>query len=313
MSTGGAVTTAACHRRMRRRLGAVAAASLTVLATACTDPGSPADSAPEPGPAYSSYVALGDSFTAGPMIPPQIDSACARSGSNYPHAVAETLGIDNFRDASCSSATTANLTGPQVVSSGATVPAQYDALTPETELVTVGIGGNDIGLVALAGSCLALDRSSGRAAAPAGPLCATANVRDGLDLVDRAIDDFAPTYGVIVREIRNRAPDARILLVGYPTGIRDGGCYPDQPILPDDATYLQAKIDRLNTAMEQQADAAGVDYVDLRESTVGHDACQPSAQRWTEGLFPSQPAAPLHPNADGHRNAAEQVLVTIAD
>ncbi|MEZ7238655.1 SGNH/GDSL hydrolase family protein [Rhodococcus sp. GXMU-t2271] len=304
--------TATAHRR----IGVVAAAALSVLAaTACTGPGPSAGSGAEsdPAPAYSSYVALGDSFTAGPMIPPQVDPACARSGSNYPHAVAETLGVDDFRDVSCSSATTANLAGPQVVSSGATVAAQYEALTPDTELVTVGIGGNDIGLVALAGSCLALDRSSGRAAAPAGPLCATANVRGGVDLVDRAIDDFAPAYGAIVREIHDRAPRARILLVGYPTGIRDGGCYPDQPILPDDATYLQAKIDRLNAVMQQQADAAGVDYVDLRESTVGHDACQPAAQRWTEGLFPSQPAAPLHPNADGHRNAAEQVLVTIAD
>lgn len=306
--------TATAHRR----IGLVAAAALSVLAAAaCTDPGpstgSGASTGSDPGPAYSSYVALGDSFTAGPMIPPRVDPACARSGSNYPHAVARTLGIDDFRDVSCSSATTANLSGPQVVSSGSTVAAQYEALTPDTELVTVGIGGNDIGLVALAGSCLALDRSSGRASAPAGPLCATANVRDGVDLVDRAIDDFAPTYGAIVQEIRDRAPQARILLVGYPTGIRDGGCYPDQPILPDDATYLQAKIDRLNAAMRQQADAAGVDYVDLRESTVGHDACQPAAQRWTEGLFPSQPAAPLHPNADGHRNAAEQVLVTIAD
>ncbi|MGW3484532.1 SGNH/GDSL hydrolase family protein [Rhodococcus indonesiensis] len=304
--------TATAHRR----IGVVAAAALSVLAaTACTGTGPSAGSGAEsdPAPAYSSYVALGDSFTAGPMIPPQVDPACARSGSNYPHAVAETLGVDDFRDVSCSSATTANLAGTQVVSSGATVAAQYEALTPDTELVTVGIGGNDIGLVALAGSCLALDRSSGRAAAPAGPLCATANVRGGVDLVDRAIDDFAPTYGAIVREIRDRAPRARILLVGYPTGIRDGGCYPDQPILPDDATYLQAKIDRLNAVMQQQADSAGVDYVDLRESTVGHDACQPAAQRWTEGLFPSQPAAPLHPNADGHRNAAEQVLVTIAD
>ena len=60
----------------------------------------------------SSYVALGDSFTAGPVIPNQLDDpiGCFRSDHNYPHLVAASLRPAKFADASCSGADTENMT-----------------------------------------------------------------------------------------------------------------------------------------------------------------------------------------------------------
>lgn len=254
-------------------------------------------------PSYDSYVALGDSFVAGPGIPPQEpDPACGRSEVNYPHLVASALGVREFTDASCGGATSDDLSERQFTpATRAEVPPQYDALRPDTDLVTVGIGGNDVGLVQLAVSCINV------APPPNGASCAETDAA-GPQPIDATIDAFAPTYREITDEIRARSPHARILFVGYPTGIRDGGCYPEQLVWPHDATYLETSIDRLDTVMAQQVSAAGAEYVDLRASTTGHDACASPDQRWMEGVVPTSPGIPLHPNAAGHRNAADQVL-----
>jgi len=254
-------------------------------------------------PSYDSYVALGDSFVAGPGIPPASSGEdCGRSQSNYPHLVAEALGVREFTDVSCSGAVSADLAGQQVTPLTRTaVPPQYDALRPDTDLVTVGIGGNDVGLVALAVSCINV------APPPNGTSCSDTDAA-GPDPITTTIDAFAPVYREITEEIRTRSPRARILFVGYPTGIRDGGCFPEQRIWPQDATYLESAIEHLDVAMEKQVSAAGAEFVDLRASTVGHDACAAPDQRWMEGVVPTSPAIPLHPNAAGHRNAADQVL-----
>ena len=95
----------------------------------------------------SRYVALGSSVAAGPGIRPSADGApfrAGRSARNYPHLVAERLGLD-LVDVTYSGATTANvLTDPQ---NGA--PPQADALDGSEDLVTVTIGGNDAGYVPL--------------------------------------------------------------------------------------------------------------------------------------------------------------------
>ncbi len=262
---------------------------------------SPATSAsPEPE-RPTVYVAMGDSYSSGPIIPPQADPVtCLRSAVNYPSLVARSLKVRAFRDVTCSAATTANLTTsqPSNTPGGPKAPPQYAALTRNTTLVTVGIGGNDIGLISLAVGCVIA------ATNPTGPTCQETNGRT----YERKIDAFAATYGTVVEAIRARSPRAEILLVGYPTTIRPGGCFPTQPVKPTDATYLQGLIDRLDRRMRDQAAAHDAEYVNLLPSTVGHDSCAATGQEWTEGIVPRMPAYPLHPNALGMQNAARQVL-----
>src|SRR5690242_3722986 len=92
------------------------------------------------------YVALGDSYAAGPLIPAQNGSpaGCLRSDHNYPHLVAAADRAASFTDVSCQGATTGNMTQPQGVGLG-TNPPQLNALSAGTTLVTLQIGGNDIG------------------------------------------------------------------------------------------------------------------------------------------------------------------------
>jgi lysophospholipase L1-like esterase len=106
------------------------------------------------------YVALGDSYTSGPNIPAQTGTpgGCARSDHDYPSLVAQELELKaaDFRDVSCSGATIADLSTPQTTSDGVN-PTQLSALSATTELVTLGIGGNDMGFSELITRCVAAD------------------------------------------------------------------------------------------------------------------------------------------------------------
>lgn len=242
-------------------------------------------------PLSSVYVAMGDSYTAGPLIVPMTDPlTCVRSALNYPALLATALHVRTFRDVSCSSATTSDFANPQPGNVSGTNPPQYDGLSADTTLVTVGIGGNDVGLVSLAESCINV------LPAPVGKSCAAKYTAGGVDVYSQKIRAFAATYGTVIDTIRAKSPRARILMIGYPTAIRAGGCYPVQPVLGPDATYIQAKIDELNAAMAAQAAAHGATYVNLRTQSIGHDACALPGIRWIEGLVPTSDAFPLHPN-----------------
>nr|WP_255632585.1 SGNH/GDSL hydrolase family protein [Amycolatopsis sp. TNS106] len=268
------------------RIAAVAGTALTLVGI-----GPPALATAE----RQVYVAMGDSFSAGSVVLPQSDLlTCARSAINYAGLLAKQLDVDELRDVTCGAATTSHFTNPQKGIVSGTNPPQYDALSADTTLVTVGIGGNDVGLVGLATSCVNL--------LPVGTSCKAANTTGGVDKYATKIDAFAATYGTVIEQIRQRAPRAEIVMVGYPTGIKPGGCWPLVPVLPQDADYIQANIDRLNARMAEQSAAHGAKYVDIRTPSIGHDACQPIGVKWIEGLIPSvvnNSFAPLHPNAAG--------------
>jgi len=257
-------------------------------------------SQPQPPPRrWARYVALGDSYTAGPLILPQTDLlTCVRSGANYPALLAQSLQVATFRDVSCSGAKTTDFSTAQQGQVSGTNPPQYSALSTDTTLVTVGIGGNDVGLVGMAEGCINV------LPAPLGKSCAAKYTAGGVDVYAQRIAAFAPTYGTVIDTIHRLAPNAKVLMVGHPTAIRDGGCYPIQPVLAPDATYIQAKIDQLNAAMAQQSAAHGAVYVNLRPSSVGHDACALPGLRWVEGIVPLMDAYPLHPNRLSMQNAA---------
>jgi lysophospholipase L1-like esterase len=256
-----------------------------------------------PGP----YVALGDSFTAGPLIPNQVGqpAGCARSDHNYPSIVAAAIDAPLLRDRSCSAATTVNMASPQAVLLGSN-PPQFDGLTPDTALVTIGIGGNDVGLVGAALTCLELG-----ALAPTGTACRSnfAKPGGGDVLVDQ-IAATGPKIAATLQAIHARSPQARVLLVGYPAvAPRDGrGCYPLVPLSDDDITYLEEMLRGTNAMLAEQAAANDTEYVDTYEESTGHDVCKAIGTRWFEGLVPMSLAFPVHPNVLGEASMARSVL-----
>jgi lysophospholipase L1-like esterase len=257
----------------------------------------------------SHYVALGDSYTAGPGIPTQTPDSggCGRSDHNYPRLVAAALGVSQFTDVSCGSATTAHMTAPQALPGGLTNGPQFDALTPDADLVTLGIGGNDIGFGGIIVTCVRLSLLL-----PVGAPCRHHYTRNGDELGTR-IDATAAKVATVLAAIRERAPKARILVVGYPVILpaTGPGCWPLMPIAVGDVAWLREVEGRLNTMLADEAAAAGATFVDTYSSSVGHDVCRLPGRKWVEGLLPTAPASPVHPNALGMANSARQVLAAL--
>lgn len=253
----------------------------------------------------ASYVAIGDSYTAGPGIPHAVPHplGCWRSDRNYPHVVAEVRG-SILRDVSCSGATTSDLSAPQPVLGGPN-PPQLDALDTDVELVTIQIGGNDIGFAEILQRC--------KSVVPVGTPCRNFYTGGGTDEIRRRIIETGPKVGAVLAEARRRSPEARLLVLGYPSILPDArpGCWPVMPITPGDVPYLREKHKELNAMLATQAAAVGATYVDLYGPSVGHDACQLPGTRWVEPLVPVSPAAAYHPNALGMRRMAHVILTAL--
>jgi lysophospholipase L1-like esterase len=259
-------------------------------------------------PSYT-YVALGDSYTAGPLIPNLIPEAgaCVRSDHDYPHLVATVLDVSRFRDVSCSGATTANMTQPQVLPFGAPNGPQLDALDAGVDLVSLGIGGNDSGLIDVLLTCIGLGLF-----APFGAPCQQHYAQQGDDIGAR-VEATASRIAAVLAAIHERAPRARVLVVGYPVVLphQGPGCWPLVPIAFGDVPWLRDLLQRLNAVLATAAAAGGAIFVDTYQTSIGHDVCALPGVKWVEGLIPTAPAAPLHPNFLGVLNSAQQVLLRV--
>jgi lysophospholipase L1-like esterase len=302
----------------------LAGLALALMLTACsvargaTPTAEGANGVTTPGHApQGSYVALGDSYTAGPDLPDPTGATagCEQSGSSYPYRVARSLRL-NLTDLSCSGATIASLSAPQVTADG-TNPAQLSALSAATTLVTLGIGGNDIGWSAIITRCTELDLIP--ALLPGGSAAGLAPCQDyytvgGTDQIQRKIQVVARNLTEALTRIAARAPHARVYVVGYPDLLPTAGgtCAHTLGLTQGDVTFLDEEEGQLNSALRQDAKAAADGYVDTYTPSVGHDACEAPASRWIEPLLPASPAAPLHPNAVGEQGMANAIVEAIS-
>jgi len=257
------------------------------------------------------YVALGDSYTSGPLIPNQhgepID--CGRSDHNYPSLVTEAFKPATFVDVSCGSAQTKHMTEPQTgLPLGGTNPPQFNGLRADATLVTVGIGGNDAGLVGVAEKCAQLGATN-----PTGHACRDYWAPGGNDQVAAKIEETKPKIAAVLQGIHQRSPGARVAIVGYPDPLPKNGesCWPMVPLSPDDIRYIDELIIRINAMIKEQALLNGAQFIDTYADSTGHDVCKLPPDRWFEGLVPTEPAYPLHPNAKGEASMARSAIAQL--
>ena len=253
------------------------------------------------------YVSLGDSYTSAPLVPSPTGNPilCGRSTNNYPSDVARAIAPRSFTDVSCGSATTDDMTQPQNLYNLQTNPPQFNALSASDSLVTEGIGGNDAGLIGVAEECAQLDAFS-----PTGTPCKNHYTAGGSDPNVARINATGPKVAAALQGIHQRAPQAKVLLVGYPDGLPVNGssCWPLVPITAGDVTYFNSLEQQLNQVLAQEAAANNAIYVDTFSSSIGHDACKAPGVAWVNGIVPNSVAFPLHPNQMGEQNMANQVL-----
>lgn len=280
---------------VRARVTAVLGGALLLAATTATA----ATAAPT-----GKYVSLGDSYVAGPLIPDQVNLGCLRSDHNYPSLVAAAIGSSSFSDPSCSGAVTDDMTQSQADGPVTVNGPQFNALGSDDGLVTLGIGGNDVGFVNIILTCAAESL-----VVPFGDPCTQQYTAGGNDQLAAEINATGPKVAAVLQGIHQRAPQAKVVVVGYPDILpeHNNGCWPLEPIAYGDVSYLRATEKRLNAMLAAEAAANGAQYVDTYTPTIGHDICQLPGTKWIEGAVPLSAAAPFHPNAQGEAAMARAV------
>lgn len=255
-------------------------------------------------------VALGDSYTAGDLMPLGFGGApfgCLRSSNGYAAQVAKALGAEaDFVDAACTNAGVKEMALPQRTYLG-TNPPQLSALRPDDSLVMLTLGGDDIGFLHVLDKCMELSITD-----LDGSPCESYYTRGGADQLAVKVRVEAAKLVTVIDAIRARAPRARVMLVGYPDMFPShGGCWPGVPITDGDVGYLRGMETQYNAMLSGVATATGATFVDTYTPTIGHDFCQSSKVKDVEGFVPTSLAAPFHPNTRGQTAMATAVLAAL--
>ncbi|MDQ2585474.1 SGNH/GDSL hydrolase family protein [Saccharothrix yanglingensis] len=246
------------RKRLLRVVCAVLPAALAVVLT------TPAAHAAAP----VDYVALGDSYSSGTGAPPYTGGTCFRSPRGYAQLWADTHEVSSFKYAACGGATTDSMTG------------QFDSLDAGTDLVSITIGGNDIGFASTMITCVTGSDSSCLNAVDKGVQQARTALPAKLDR----------TYATI----RSRAPGATVVVLGYPRLVEPAGTC----LNATKRTALNNGADVLHEVIAARAAAAGVRYVDARAHFAGHGACGRSP--WINSFSLLRLVESFHPNAAGY-------------
>ena len=255
------------------------------------------------------YVALGSSFAAGFGLGPRLGGspyACLKSSNGYPQQLAKLLSL-SLEDMTCSGATTT-----QVLQGGQYFQGpQIDALSKNTQLVTLTTGGNDVSYV---GDLIYLAARSRE-----GIVGSVLRLRPKMlkPVQERAFPKLQNEILATLLEIRQRAPHARIILVTYPAILPPSGTCPSLGIDESDASVMRQVGDRLAEVTRASAQQAAVSLVDLAKLSVDHNACASSP--WVNGAAPAQgkTISPEHKgcfsysgsNSECHTNFLRRLIV----
>lgn len=271
--------------------------NLALLLTAAVSLSACAHAGPElPGGAR--YVNMGSSFAAGAGTGPAPEGSpprCYRSSVNYAHLLAARFGLA-LDDVSCGGATSAHVVNPWNE-----LPAQVDAVTSDTRLVTITVGGNDL---AFAGNLTAASCAQGESIRVAGmvvpcpaPFPVSEDAYVGLERNMREV----------ARQISVRAPQARTVFIQYVTLVPQTQC--DQSRFTEaEAAELRVVAARLAEITVRAAQESGADVLRIDEMSRDHTPCDPDP--WSVGLpanYEQSMGAPWHPNRRGMEVIADHL------
>ncbi len=257
---------------MTRLFSAVAALG---AATALTMVAAPAQAA-------NSYVALGDSYSSGTGTRSYLNdgTSCQRSVYAYPSLIAASKGLTlNLR--ACSGATVSDVTNTQL-----------SALTASTTQVSISVGGNDAGFASVLTEC-----------AQPGWL---SNCNRAIDNAQAVVNNVLPArLSTLYSAIRAKAPQAKVVVVGYPRIFNGEDCNALTWFSPSEESRLNAMADLLNSRTAAQASAKGFSFANPTSRFLGHAVCD--SLEWLNGLsYPISES--YHPNRSGHLDGYAPVV-----
>jgi lysophospholipase L1-like esterase len=234
------------------------------------------------------YVALGSSIASGFGISVQ-STPCGRSNRDYGQLIAAHYKLQ-LVDVSCGAA----LIGHVVDTPQGDNPPQITAVTPDTKLITVSVGGNDIVYNGTAVNC---GNPAGICAAPPDLDAKLASARTALaDMLDR---------------LKVAAPKATIVFVTYPREVPAARNCPALSFTDDKAAIVRSMGAQLEAMFVAVAKRPGIVFVDPYVARGDHTGCAPPSQRWTAGHIPDDGFA-YHPTALGHQIMAKMIIQALS-
>jgi lysophospholipase L1-like esterase len=217
------------------------------------------------------YVAQGDSYASGTGTREYYDAGCQRSNHSYAVQLADEEG----------------LTLSHVACSGARIPDvrahQLGALDADTDLVTLSIGGNDAGFSQVITQC-----------AKPWPFSCTGDITNARNFITNTLPGQLDS---LYTEIETRAPNAQVIIVGYPRLFNGESCNFLARVSAAEQQSLNGVADLLAARTAAVAAAHGFDFLDVRTPFTDHRVCDDV--EWVNGL--SNPVGEsYHPNRAGH-------------
>jgi lysophospholipase L1-like esterase len=250
-------------KRLTRRVAPILGALLIVLSLSAGS-----------ALAADSYVALGDSYSAGNGAnSTNLDSSCNRNTYSYPYLLSQQKGLA-LTFVACAGAVTSDV-----------INSQSNSLSTSTRLVTMTIGGNDIGFTNLIIACTTLGCASQISASQA-----------------RINNELPAKLNSTYAAIRAKAPNARVVILGYgrPFASPSRTCLGATGVSSDEETRLTALVDSLDNTIKTRAQAYGFSYADVNPYWAGHDVC--ASNPFTNGLTLLHTADSYHPTRNGYAN-----------
>lgn len=228
------------------------------------------------------YVALGDSYSSGNgTYASNLDPFCYKSTYAYPYLVSKARANTQLNFQACQGAKTDNV-----------ISGQSRALTAGTDIVSITIGGNDIGFADLIFGCAGNNST---------------NCQGTVDEANRKIREELPAkLDRAYAAIRAGAPNARVVVLGYGRFAGSNlSCAAANGITADEAVLLNGVADNLDAAIAGRVAAAGFTYKSSIARFTGHDVC--AADPYLNGKSWSV-ADMYHPTRSGHANGLAYLL-----
>jgi len=241
------------------------------------------------------YVSMGSSYAAGPGITPTsnaVESTCGRSTENYAHKLARRRNFA-LTDVSCGGATTADVLDKEQFG----LKPQIEAVTADTMLVTVTIGGNDLQYIGTM-VAMACQQEPSIDAESRSRYCVTPareRTKEGVSLLKTNLFRIAS-------QVNQQAPRSQLVFVSYLPVLPKSGTCSRLKLTSEEADWLRWIINQLNEITQSVAADTHSQFLNALELGRSHDAC--AVDPWTNGFsvpkknVALQPA-PFHPNEAG--------------
>lgn len=306
--------------------------------------------APSATYAKTSFLSLGDSFTSGEgeledtfyqAGTNDVNFKCHTSSRSYPYIVASRWGIRG-NNIACSGARTVDVYGKSdymgqsaalsslsAVQRNELIKHSIDTFRPgvvrqsqfvsqyQPKLVSIGIGGNDAGLVGKLSSCLSLGD------------CEWVSSKEKIAATAKEISEVYYKIRELIRHLRDISPSSVFFTVGYPYIIDDNIHAPCDLVTKTllsykERVFIKESLRYLNEVLKAASASENVHFVDVSQSFTDHNLCGRSSTSMMNGVrmgndipltilassFRIFGSESYHPTPKGHAAVADAILTT---